>query len=221
VVTHYGPSGWRLFKGKFSPPVSSGGVQLALPLSTEEDGVQLPRTGASIGCTFRVGHKKCMFESTVCSVDRRAEDAAVMLRWPSQVQQLQRRVFERCSPPDHAAIAVRFWRDDGPAGHECGLRDVRNGQLEDLSAGGIRVKVSRDQGLEDGAVFHCSFTPRPGKPPFLVDAVLRHRAAADQSRASLGFQFIGLEATAAGRRTLDRLARLVSHFQRAGQRKRA
>ncbi len=220
VLTHYGPTGWRLFKGKFSPPVSSGGVQLAIPMPVDNAEVELPHAGSSIGCTFRVGHKKCMFESTVSAIEQRDEDASVMLRWPSQVQQLQRRVFERCIPPDNSAIAVRFWRDDGPVGHESGLRDVRNGQLEDLSAGGIRVKVSREQGLEDGAVFRCSFTPKPGKPPFLVDAVLRHRAAADQSRSSLGFQFIGLEATAEGRRTLDRLARLVSHFQRGGHKKR-
>ena len=219
VLTHYGPTGWRLYKGKFSPPVSSGGVQLSLPRYAD-DSQKLPDPGASIGCTFRVGHKKCMFESTVSTVETHDDDACVTLRWPSQVQQLQRRVYERCSPPDNSAIAVRFWRDEGPSNISSELRDVRHGQLEDLSAGGLRVKVSREQGLDDGTVFHCSFTPKPGKPPFLVDAVLRHRAAADQSRASLGFQFIGLEATAEGRRTLDRLARLVSHFQRGHHTKR-
>ncbi len=220
VLTHYGDSGWRLYKGKFAPATSSGGVHLSFPWPVDDSEAPLPGTGASIGCTFRVGHKKCMFESIVSHMEERAEEASVILRWPSQVEQLQRRVFERCKPPDHSAIAVRFWRDDGPGSHESGLRDVRNGQLEDISAGGLRVKVARAKDLQDGAVFRCSFAAKPGKPPFLVDAVLRHRTSADQSRASLGFQFIGLEATAEGRRTLDRLARLVSHFQRGGHQRR-
>jgi len=145
---------------------------------------------------------------------------AVVLRWPSQVQQLQRRVFERSTPPPGTIIAVRFWRAQPADQRASDERDVRYGQLEDLSAGGMRIKLARPADIEAGALYCCTFSPKQGKPPFFVDAVLRHREAAEQNRASLGFQFVGLEATADGRRTLDRLARLVSYFQRATARAR-
>jgi len=221
VLTHHAPEGWRLLKGRFRPnEPERASVHLAIPWPEGNRRTLLPEPGDSIGCTFRVGHKKCMFESTVDQTERMPEAGSVVLRWPSQIQQLQRRVFERSAPPPGDIIAIRFWREGNDAASESGLRDIRHGQLEDISAGGLRVKVARPQDIEDGAHYRCTFTAKPGKPPFLLDAILRHREAADEGRASLGFQIIGLEATAEGRRTLDRLARLVSHFQRAAQRKR-
>jgi c-di-GMP-binding flagellar brake protein YcgR len=161
-----------------------------------------------------------MFESTVDRAQRGDDEGSLVLRWPSQVHQLQRRAFERSSPPPDTIVAVRFWR--ARPGHErdSSERDVRHGQLEDISAGGMRIKVARPEDIEDDGLYCCTFVARQGKPPFLVDAQLRHREAAEGNRASLGFQFVGLEATAEGRRTLDRLARLVSHFQRAAARSR-
>ncbi len=216
VLTHHGPEGWRLLKGRFAPnEQQSALVQITIPWPNGNRRTLLPEPGDSIGCTFRVGHKKCMFEATVDQTKRLPEAASVILRWPSQVQQLQRRVFERSTPPPGNIIAVRFWRERNEAANESGLRDIRHGQLDDISAGGLRIKVARPQDIEDGALYRCTFTAKPGKPPFLLDAILRHREATEDGRASLGFQIIGLEATADGRRTLDRLARLVSHFQRA------
>ena len=221
VLTHYGPDGWRLLKGRFAQTEGEDAVvHLAIPWPNGNRRTLLPEPGESIGCTFRVGHKKCMFESTVDQTERLSEAASVVLRRPSQIQQLQRRVFERSMPPAGHIIAVRFWREDAGRANDSGLRDIRHGQLQDLSAGGLRIKVSRPQDIEDGAVYRCTFTAKHGKPPFLVDAILRHREAIEDGRASLGFQHIGLEATADGHRTLDRLARLVSHFQRAAQRRR-
>ena len=221
VLTHHGPDGWRLLKGRFAQTEEEcASVHLAIPWPNGNRRTLLPEPGDSIGCTFRVGHKKCMFESTVDQTNRFSDAAAVILRWPSQVQQLQRRVFERSTPPQGNVIAVRFWRDASGCPNDSGLRDIRHGQLEDISAGGLRIKVSRPKDIEEGALYRCTFTAKPGKPAFLVDAILRHREALEEGRASLGFQLIGLEATADGRRTLDRLARLVSHFQRASQRRR-
>lgn len=220
VLTHQGPEGWRLLKGRFAPnKQENASIHLAIPWPNGNRQTRLPEPGDSIGCTFRVGHKKCMFESTVDQTERLPEAASVILRRPSQIQQLQRRVFERSAPPPGDIIAIRFWREQNDNANTSGLRDIRHGQLEDISAGGLRVKVARPQDIEDGAVYRCTFAAKPGKPPFLLDAILRHREAAEEGRASLGFQIIGLEATAEGRRTLDRLARLVSHFQRAAQRR--
>lgn len=141
--------------------------------------------------------------------------------WPDQIQQLQRRAYERATPPKDMVIAVRFWREVGPIGVPAEARTVRYGQLEDLSAGGLRVKVSNPDDIQPGATYRCVIEPYPGKPPLILDAVVRHREAVDHGRASIGFQLVGLETTPEGRKALDRLARTVSRFQRARSRRRA
>jgi hypothetical protein len=113
---------------------------------------------------------------------------------------------------------VRFWREAAGGDASTDARNVRHGQLEDISAGGMRIKVADPKDVSLDRTYRCVFTPRPGKPSLVLDAVLRHREAVDQGRASLGFQFVGMEATPEGLRLLDRLVRIVNHFQRSNAR---
>jgi hypothetical protein len=144
----------------------------------------------------------------------------INLGWPDHLQQLQRRVYERVRPMRDTVISVRFWREDQATASSVEARDVRHGQMEDLSVGGMRVKAANPAAIEDGQTYRCVFAPKPGKPSFVLDALIRHHEDADQGRASIGFQFIGLEATPEGRRTLERLARTVTQLQRARSRSR-
>ena len=116
--------------------------------------------------------------------------------------------------------AVRFWRDDASSTAGADARTVRHGQLEDISAGGMRVRVASPGDIEVGAVYRCAFTPKQGKPAILVEARVRHREAIEHCRASVGFQYVGLEVTAEGRRAIERLTRVVSQYQRAHSQRR-
>ncbi|MBI3834753.1 MAG: PilZ domain-containing protein [Planctomycetes bacterium] len=217
VLTHHGPDGWRTIKSVFSggSPESrtlrvSGMIEKELPAKA------LPGVGMTLGGSFRLGHKKFMFCAMVQGVERHSDRLELMLRWPDHLQQLQRRVYERAEPPVGSVVAVRFWRDEASSATE---RKVRHGQLEDISAGGMRIKVSETGDIAMESTYRCSFTPRPGRPAIVLDAILRHRQAVDSGRASLGFQFVGLETTPEGMKTLDRLARVVTQFQRLRVRK--
>lgn len=215
VLTTHAEDGWRLLKGKFAP--SERGDVLIVEIDLSDTGGVRPGAiaGQSVGCTFRVGHKKCMFCSVVETVDDRPGVTFIRLKAPVQVQQLQRRAYERVAPPAGTVIAVRFWKET-EGGSE---RNVRHGQMEDISAGGLRIRVADPTGIELEANYRCVFTPRPGKPTFVIDGLLRHKAAIDNGRASLGFQFIGLETTDEGQRALDRLARFVGQLHRTRQRR--
>jgi c-di-GMP-binding flagellar brake protein YcgR len=171
--------------------------------------------------TFRTGHKKCVFGTVVEPGDGHTTESVVTLRWPDHLQQIQRRLFERAQPPQGTVIPVRLWREGSSAGPREEVRSIRHGQLEDLSAGGMRVKAHDASEFHAGRTYRCVFTPRAGGPSIVVDAFARHRQAADQGRASIGFQFVGLEATPEGRRVLARIARTVSQFQRARSRSRS
>ena len=218
VVTHNSDEGWRTFKAAFalgSPAADELLVRVFCPDGAAD--TFLPPPGDMLGGTFRVGHKKCMFCTMVKSVQRQPTGALLTLRWPQRIQQLQRRAYERATPPRGKIIAVRFWRQTGESDPALEARSVRHGQLEDISCGGMRIKVADPKETQIGADYRCVFTPRPGKPSIVLDAILRHREAVDHGRASLGFQFVGLETKPESLRTLDRLARLVSHFRHAAR----
>jgi hypothetical protein len=221
VLTQNAPEGWRTFKAVFhlgSP--ESGGLSVRMTPETGGPFEHGLTTGATLGGTFRLGHKKCMFSTSLREVRANGDHAVAMMAWPQHLQQLQRRAYERATPPSGTIVPVRFWREtpDEPQGE---ARVVRHGQLEDLSCGGIRIKVSDAQDIAMNFTYRCVFAPRPGKPSMVLDGILRHREAAEHGRASLGFQFVGLETSPEGLRTLDRLARVVSHYQRShGQRPR-
>jgi hypothetical protein len=220
TLTHYGQDGWRLFKGRFASDPSAP-EELKLHVSTDQFpdlGTRL-KIGESVGCAFRVGHRKCLCTATIASIVVKGETAVLQVNPPNEIQQLQRRAFERATPPPGLVIAVRFWLNTGD-GESRRDRVVRHGQLEDISAGGMRIRTPDPEDIVLETTYRCVFTTAPGRPAFLLDALLRHREAADQGRASLGFQFVGLETTPEGCKTLDRLARMVSHFQRSRHRRR-
>jgi len=215
VLTHNGNDGWRTYKAAFGAGQGAAkGILVKVTRTGIDAEEKLPVPGDVLGVTFRIGHKKCMFNTVLVSVGRTKEGFLWTIRRPEQLQQLQRRAYERAVLPPGTVVAVRFWRDVAGDNAVADTRDVRHGQLEDISAGGMRIKVADSNDVQLDQTYRCVFTPRPGKPSLVLDAVLRHREAADRGRASLGFQFVGLETTQDGLRLLDRLVRSVNHFQR-------
>ena len=221
VITHNSRTGWRTFKGTFqasssgTPLSGTPSMNLVVEPNSDHTPEHTPSIGDTLGGTFRLGHKKCMFNTTLMSVRHEGNGEIWTVRQPEQLQQLQRRAYERAVPPKGSVIAVRFWKETPNGETPSDSRSVRHGQLEDLSAGGMRVKVADPKELETDRTYRCVFTPRPGKPAMVLDAVLRHREASDQGRSSLGFQFVGMETSDEGLKILDRLVRIVQHFHRA------
>ena len=218
VLTYLTPTGWTTYASKFQGgSQDAGALQIKSVIGRNVSDSAIPKLGDIVGVTFRVGHRKCMFSGIVESVAQGEESAQIGLCWPDQLKQMQRRAYERAKPPHSAIVAVRLWREtrEGDVG-----REVRHGQIEDLSAGGMRVRVANTCEFAIGATYHCIFTPRLGKPSIIADVIVRHREAVDEGRASIGLQFIGLETSLEGRRALDRLARTVGQFQRAQSNRR-
>lgn len=212
VLSHHAATGWRTFKAAFA-----SGSRTSNTLSVRLFGPQIaspelfPAPGDRMGVTFRLNHRKCVFNTLVESVQSDTDRVVLNLRWPDHLQQLQRRSFERVEVPRGRVIAVRFWQET-PAGAS---RDARHGQLENVSAGGMRIRVSRDFDARIGDAYKCVFSPRPGAPSMILDTRVQHKEVLDEGRASVGLQFLGLEASPEGQRTLDRLARIVHQYQRA------
>jgi c-di-GMP-binding flagellar brake protein YcgR len=139
---------------------------------------------------------------------------AFSVSWPDEIQEVQRRAYQRATPPAGHAIAVRFWNSvTGPDGPQ-----RRSGVMEDLSAGGLRVRTSEAYGLNEGDTVQVSFSVRSRGPAFVLDANFRHREQAPEGQWLLGFQFVGLESSRQGQQTLGELVKTVTGFQRQGVR---
>ncbi len=227
VLTHESRQGWRTFNSTFvSRYELARTIQVSAQIPVDEVPSGIPQPGDTLGVTFRVGHKKCMFASRLASLKRRGTEMIVVLPWPDCVHQLRRRAYERAKPPEGVVIPVRLYRvkvsSGSPVDRLAGVeaRTVRYGQLEDLSAGGMRITVADVADYQLGSTYRCAFAPRPGKPPLVLNTLLRHRGTAEEGRATVGFQVVGLESTPEGQRVLERIGRTVTQFQRAHARKK-
>ena len=221
VLTLKTDRGWRTYRSRFlSGSRPNGTVVLKVDAQDDSSTVSLPAPGESLGVSFRSGHMKCVFSSVLEGVRTDNDGPIITLRWPSEVQRLQRRVYERVEPQDGNVVAVRFWLHEPVASPPGAEPAVRYGQLEDLSAGGMRVQTADAEGIQSGCGYRCAFMPKARGPSLVVDATLRHQEATERGRVSLGFQFVGLETTVEGRKTLNSLVKILMHFQRARDRLR-
>lgn len=219
VLTRQEGGGWKTYKARLlgcseqdrqvyieQPAGGSGGPGLA------------PLSGELLGVAFRRGHKKCLFNAVVrrCPEDQTGGSLwAFAVEWPEDMQELQRRVYQRACPPPERSIQVRFWVGAPGSAPERGFVGV----MQDLSAGGVRVRCTKDDGLRVGDNVKITFTLRSCEPEFRLEGVFRHCQSMPDGACSLGFQFLGLETSRDGHETLVRLARTVTDLQRAAVRR--
>lgn len=220
TISHRSRDGWRLYPGQFLPE-APGGDGLWVRVSVEKNGeaggegiLDALGTGQEVGLTFRRGHKKCICHSTVERTRAEGGSLCLQLATPTQIQELQRRVFERTLPPCDKPIRVHVRTRELPATSNGRI----TGQLEDISAGGMRVKATMSAPISLGASYLCILEGGSSRQALELDAVLRHAEAPVNGTASLGLQFIGMEASAAGYEKMLELARFVKYLQRCASR---
>jgi len=215
TLTHRLPRSWQFFKTRFvtgSPEERL--IIVDAPTVRSENSTGIPPVGEILGVTFRMGHKKCMFSTTRQPDAQNAAPGQVTLRWPGHLQRLQRRAYQRVSPPQSSIVTVQFWNVSTEGERDRTSRNIRYGELKDLSAGGVRIDAAEASGFNTGDTCECLFVPKPGAPPIILEAILRHQDDAGAGRLLLGFQFIGLETTTEGRELLTRLSRIVNDYSR-------
>jgi len=214
LVSHRTATGWRAYHARFTqanPQARTIGA--ALFGGDDHPSAVGFVEGSEIGVTFRRARKKCMFSTSVLEVAP-GQTGQFVIRWPDRILELQRRVFERTATPPGKAIPVKLWKltdaPNGPVAED----NVLTGTLEDLSVGGVRIRAVGVRSLCLDATYCCKIGLGPHGQDLTIEAVLRHHEAPQGGTASLGFCFIGLETTEAGRQKMITIARTVSRLQR-------
>lgn len=217
-------TGWITYKSRFLQ-VDSSGAYMILERPDPSPGQAPPEwvPGEMVGVSFRRGHKKYLFSGEVLSLlsaemGSVTDVPALKITWPEVVQEMQRRLYFRANVPSGRRIDVRIW--DGiniaAAPAELNGRPHHAGQLLDVSAGGCRVIMdgARNPHLESGDTVIVQFQPDPRTAPIRLDAMFRHVQELPLGKVALGLQFVGLEMSPNGRKTLQDLSRVVSAFLR-------
>jgi c-di-GMP-binding flagellar brake protein YcgR len=206
--------GWAGFYSKFLQHAGDNELLLEYPWC---DGSYIPElvTGQILGISFRRGPKRCVFSSSLVATRRvgvnGSEIPAILIAWPAEVFELQRRLDYRAPVPAGKRIIVSAQRQLQPAQAP---DSAVQADLIDLSAGGMSLRFSHEDYPQwnYNDVIHCTFTAGPDEPPFELTTRVRY---AQQARDSLriGLQWFGLEATEQGRQVLDRIIDLCAEYQ--------
>ncbi|MCK4660823.1 MAG: PilZ domain-containing protein [Phycisphaerae bacterium] len=216
VVTTSKGTAWVTHKSHFlAAPGLEHRLLLHAPLTAESGSTTAVLRGEQIGISFRRGHKKCMFGTVV--EDLQEYPQAIVLAWPEQMQEFQRRVYYRSAPPRGTTVDVRYWVAEEAVRSSATQppENAYHGTLQDLSVGGIRIETNEHPVLSIGQTVVCHFSYKRGAPPLTIHATVRHLQDEARGGESLGLQFVGLETTPGGRKRLVRLAQIVSELQRS------
>lgn len=178
-----------------------------------------------IGVNFKLKHHKYIFSATVVGQERIRQDdgshlPVLAVVAPTRMQRLQRRAFLRADVPANRIVRVSFWlggRDCEPAGTDSD-HAVWSGQVLNISAGGFQLSAEPNaaSALEEGDSVGLRVVFGAGGETVYADAQFRHVELRD-GRALMGFQFIGLTETPAGRVALQLISAKVSEFQNAAR----
>lgn len=218
LLTRYGGSGWMAYRSRFTACcLDAGSIYIERPRGEESGGTADLSVGEQIGISFRRGRTKCLFTTVITGCEPMVDSSTpnvdtITLRWPEELQEMQRRLYERVNPPQGQAIDASYWHTTANPGQPA---DAQHGVLENLSAGGLSILVDHLPALNIGDVVGCAFRPRAGTEPLEFEARLRHIGRPGGRRWSLGFQFLGLESSTEGQCRLAQLATLVSWFRRS------
>lgn len=190
-------------------------------LSGEKNITNQLRINQPVGMSFQVDDIKYIFESMIYGVESKVtqgQKGRILLELPGKIQRIQRRAYQRQTVPKELNVKVLFWH----RGYLDTVHTVPNdhywqGDLVDLSAGGIRVIVGMDKKecFTIGQVLGIQFTPMFYQKPILAEGHIRYITEDEKDQTLyLGVEFLGLEASVEGRHLLQRLLDTVEEYQK-------
>jgi len=217
---------WIIMKSRFCGVDREHGRLLIEYASQPEHGQAEIDIGQNIGISFRRGHKKCVFEAQVIGQQRSGLEGTcpvptLSLRWPDRIQEFQRRLYRRAKVPPRVTIPVDLRPQNTRSAEAAGGVPCR-GLMLDLSAGGMNIALPTEKRtrLKPGDTVTCTFALEPGQPPQEISGRLRHCEHAPGGHLRVGLQFLGLEASAEGCQTLQRIGQAANRFRQMEMRRR-
>ena len=215
TITVKQDNSWLVYKANFIA-ISDNRLILTQPRPDVADSHMEPSANQALAVTFKKGYHKFLFTTKVIKqlqfeIDPGIFIPALAVILPTQIEKIQRRAYNRSKVPNNTIVDVKFWSVDAPD-------KAWHGELEDLSAGGLGVRVSSDliTTIEEDEQFVLEFVPLEGQDAISVTCRFRHAIAVDGAtdKSMMGFQILGLEVDEIGLSKLRFISRVVAVFHR-------
>jgi len=218
---------WLVLKSRFHGVNRENGLLFIEDPSQQGRGRSEFEIGQNVGISFRHRHKKCIFETQI--IDESLPDKEgtssvpiISLRWPDRIHEFQRRLYSRAKVPPRLTIPVDICPENNRPIQTTGGMAYR-GLMLDLSAGGMNIALPAEKHthLKAGDTVTCTFALEPGQAPQEISGWLRHCEQVPGGHLRVGLQFLGLEASTEGYKTLRRLGQAANRFRQMQTRRRS
>jgi len=178
-----------------------------------------------VGISLLQGFAKYIFEVPVVGFEpsvNNGQGGTIVLNKPEMLERMKRRAYSRVSLPDELHVKTLFWhRGYTDGSNEAPLENYWQGDLMDLSAGGLRILIDHQQvkNFRVGQIVGLQFTPMPYEKPIIVEGLVkRFGDGFDEETSFVGIEFLGLEAAGEGREKLHRIIDTINEYERASTR---
>jgi c-di-GMP-binding flagellar brake protein YcgR len=216
-LTWQSREGWVMLKSRLLGVHAENELLVQFP-GDDVNGTTLPEIGQDISVSFRRGSRKCVFDTPVAGYIELNENGrrivAIRVAWPTDLHELQRRLYQRTPVPRGRIIPVDLWIKQ--AGGENLVPNSQRGKMLDLSAGGVSIELSRElrpRWREDEQLA-CRFATDSDREPVEIPARVTYYSRESDGRVRVGLQFLGLDACDRGRQTLHRIQQMTGRLRR-------
>lgn len=218
---------WHALRSRFLA-VSGQWLWLDYPTTRDADAMDVT-VGMDLGVSFKLKHHKHICNVTVETVAEYTNGEgetfpAVRVGRPERMQRVQRRAYQRADVPRNRSVLATFSLG-APANRAANAANIWEGWVTNISAGGFEVRLSHHGApdMEMGDLAYVSIMLGQEFKPIEVCAQFRQGHVDERGITHHGFQFVGLNETAQGRRMLLRIGQVVCDFNRhrSGRRRSA
>jgi len=200
----------------------AGFVWVTFPQTDQVEAAYKFSQGEQIGLTFRKGHQRLVFATSIAGNEEYEEDSgnpaqALRLNLPVEIQLTDRRATQRVEIPAAAMVRASIWLGGWQAqpAEPTVATPVWSGRVLDLSAGGCYVRTNREVSryMDVGDVVGMRLTFGMGDNPeeILTDAQYR-RSDPDGTMSLVGFQFVDIDESDQTREAHERIKVKLKEF---------
>lgn len=223
IMTYLSRGKWHVAKINF---VSLGASNLKVEVIQDDRphpvNIQLNQP---VGISLKYRYGKVVFDTSVIGFEAcsKGKGGQIVFMVPDRIEIVQRRAYFRVSVPKSLKVNVTLWhRQQSDADSRRTPERYWQSRLVDISAGGLQLAIdnSTEPDFHKGQFVTMRFTPLPYEQPLMFNAQIRNiLPTADTSKACLGLQIVGLEASPEGRETLQRLCSIVEKYYQINETK--
>ena len=244
IMSYLSKDKWHVAKVLLTN-LDGGRLSIESTISRKQRPINI-RVDQPVGVSFKYGYGKFVFDTVVKALEpstdpetNRQRGGVIVLALPDKIEVVQRRNYFRVNVPEPLKVKVLLWprsgrREQADPKHDAAFEthNCCQGRLMDISAGGAQIIVPNQNDAEQaspclllagvsfkkGQFVSMRFTPLPYEIPLILNAQIRSiLPTADEKNASLGLQFVGLEASPEGREVLSRLIGIVEKYYQTNQ----